>query len=406
MESERVMPDAKQGDKAHFQLFLIGLLALATGAAFLGLIWDYLIALFLAAVFSAMSAPLYRWIYERTGHSKGVAVGITLILLSVGVLLPLGAVIVLGVQQAAGVAQTTSVWLETVDIGAIEKALPGWLPFEVDVAGLGATIAQKVGQAAGQIADFFVTALSQVTRGTVTFFLNIFIMLYAMVFFLPQTSNMFQQMLIHSGLPSDVQHKLADRVVSISRATIKGTFLIGVAQGVLGGLGFWIAGLPGAAFWGCVMAVFSVIPGIGPTLVLIPGIIVLVANGHLVAAAGLAIWTGLVVTTVDNLLRPILVGRDTRMPDLLVLISTFGGLATFGAVGLVVGPVIAGLFLTVWAVFEQSLRTRGLAEEATADAAISDTASAKPDTAQPEQTHLARELETLRADLDVLKKQR
>ncbi|WP_068411805.1 AI-2E family transporter [Labrenzia sp. OB1] len=399
MENERVMPDEKQEDKAYFQLFLIGLLALATGAAFLGLIWDYLIALFLAAVFSAMSAPLYRRVFERTGHRKSVAVAITLLLLSVGVLLPLGAVIVLGVQQAAGVAKTTSAWLETVDIAAIEKTLPGWLPFEVDVAGLGATVAQKIGQAAGQIADFFVVALSQVTKGTVTFFLNIFIMLYAMLFFLPQTSNMFQQMLIHSGLPSEVQNTLADRVVSISRATIKGTFLIGVAQGVLGGIGFWIAGLPGAAFWGCVMAVFSVIPGIGPTLVLIPGIIVLAANGQLVAAAGLAIWTGLVVTTVDNLLRPILVGRDTRMPDLLVLISTFGGLATFGAVGLIVGPVIAGLFLTVWAVFEQSLRSGGFTEEASVNPSM-------PDTGPPEQTHLARELETLRAELEVLKKQR
>lgn len=392
------MPDTQQGGKRQFQLFLIGLLALATGAAFLGLIWDYLIALFLAAVFSAMSAPLYRWILARTGKHKGVAVGITLLVLSVGVLLPLGAVIVLGVQQAADVAKTTSAWFETLDVGAISKALPAWLPFEIDVAGLGAAIAQKVGQAAGQIADFFVTALSQVTRGTVSFFLNIFIMLYAMIFFLPQTTNMFKQMLIHSGLPTEVQHKLADRVVSVSRATLKGTFLIGVAQGVLGGIGFWIAGLPGAAFWGCVMAVFSVIPGIGPTLVLIPGIVVLVVNGHLIAATGLAIWTGLVVTTVDNLLRPILVGRDTKMPDLLVLISTFGGLATFGAVGLVVGPVIAGLFLTAWSVFEQSLSANGLTGQTGSETTISGTAP-------PEQAHAALEPGTMRAETDVLKEQ-
>ncbi|WP_165814610.1 AI-2E family transporter [Labrenzia sp. 011] len=343
------------------QLFVIGFVALATGAAFLGLIRDYLIALFLAAIFSALAAPFYRWIHSHTGRHQGFAVAITLTILSVGVLLPMGTVIVLGGQQAAAVAKSTSAWVETLDLAAINNGLANWLPFEVDLAGLGATITQKVGQAAGQIADFFVAALSQATKGTVSFFLNIFIMLYAMVFFLPQRTNMFQQVLAHSGLPSAIQKRLADRVVSISRATIKGTFLIGLAQGVLGGLGFWFAGLPGAAFWGCVMAVFSIIPGIGPTIVLIPGIIVLAVNEQFFPAVGLALWTGLAVTTVDNLLRPVLVGRDTRMPDLLVLVSTFGGLASFGAVGLILGPVIAGVFMTVWAVLEDTLRAGGLA---------------------------------------------
>ncbi len=399
MESGKVTKDKRQGERTRFQMGVIGFIALATGAVFLGLIGDYLIALFLAAIFSAMSAPMYRWIYDHTGRNKGLAVGLTLFGLSVGVLLPLGAVVVLGVQQATTVAKSTTAWVETVDVEALGKALPAWLPFDVDLAGLGATVTQKIGEAAGQIANFFVTALSHVTKGTASFFLSLFIMFYAMVFFLPQPTNMFQQMLVHSGLPRDVQEKLGDRVLSISRATIKGTFLIGVAQGVLGGIGFWVAGLQGAAFWGCVMAVLSVIPGIGPTLVLIPGVIVLAVNGHVIAAVGLAVWTGMVVTTVDNLLRPILVGRDTRMPDLLVLISTFGGLASFGAVGLVVGPVIAGLFMTVWAVFEHTLQANGLTEDTTPDTVSNDPAA--PETEGP-----YREIAILRAELEALKNQR
>ncbi|CTQ53754.1 putative inner membrane protein [Roseibium album] len=365
MESADIKPNGQNTDKTRFQTFLIGLTALAIGAAFLGLVWDYLIALFLASVFSAMASPLYRWIYRHLGERKNLSVGVTLFALAIGLLLPLSLIIVLGAQQAASVALEVTAWVENLDLPAIEKSLPSWIPFKVDFAQWGATIATKVGQAAGQIADFFVTALSQATRGTVRFFLNLFIMVYAMIFFLPQKTNMFIQLLAHTGLPEDTQKSLGTRVISISRATIKGTFLIGVTQGLLGGLGFWATGLSGAAFWGCVMAVLSVIPGIGPTLVLIPGVIVLAANDQYVAAVGLAVWTGLAVTTVDNLLRPILVGRDTQMPDLLVLVSTFGGLAAFGAVGLVLGPVIAGLFITIWSVLEDHLQADGLSDKPT-----------------------------------------
>jgi predicted PurR-regulated permease PerM len=365
MESADKKPNGQNTDKARFQTFLIGLTALAIGAAFLGLVWDYLIALFLASVFSAMASPLYRWIYRHLGERKNLSVGVTLLALTIGLLLPLSLIIFLGAQQAASVALEVTSWVENLDLPAIEKSLPSWIPFKVDFAEWSATIATKVGQAAGQIADFFVTALSQATRGTVRFFLNLFIMVYAMIFFLPQKTNMFIQLLAHTGLPEDTQKSLGTRVISISRATIKGTFLIGVTQGFLGGLGFWATGLSGAAFWGCVMAVLSVIPGIGPTLVLIPGIIVLAANDQYIAAIGLAAWTGLAVTTVDNLLRPILVGRDTQMPDLLVLVSTFGGLAAFGAVGLVLGPVIAGLFITIWSVLEDHLQADGLSDKPT-----------------------------------------
>jgi predicted PurR-regulated permease PerM len=156
----------------------------------------------------------------------------------------------------------------------------------------------------------------------------------------------------YSGLPPAFQTHLVDRIVSISRATIKGTLLIGFTQGVLGGIGFEVAGIPAAAFWGAVMMIGSVIPGIGPALVWVPGVIYLFATGEMASAVGLALWCGLVVSTIDNVMRPALVGKDTQMPDLLVLISTLGGLTMFGAVGLIIGPVIGGLFMTMWGLFQ------------------------------------------------------
>jgi len=355
--------NGSQSIKFRFQMFIIGLVAFAIAAAFLGLIWNYLTALFMAAVVSILAAPAYEWIYQKTGRKEPIAVALTLLGLAIGVLVPLLTIVILSANQAASVATNLTGWAKTIDLKGLEGYLPAWLPFKVDLAEISATILARITEAAGQIADFFVSVLSQATKGTVNFFLNMFIMIYAMVYFLPQKPNVFRQLLSHSALPASVQAQLSDRVVSISRATVKGTFLIGVVQGFLGGFGFWAAGLSAAAFWGCVMAVLSIIPGIGPGLVLFPGIVYLALDGNLTAATGLAIWSVLVVTTVDNFMRPILVGRDTQMPDLLVLVSTFGGLAAFGAVGLVLGPVIAGLFVTIWTVMEEYLRDDGLTDD-------------------------------------------
>lgn len=392
------MDEQTNPGRARFHTFVLTLVVLLIGALFFGLVRDYLITLFLAAIFSALAAPVYRKFFGLTGNRKNLSVALTLILLSVSVLLPSAAILVLGVQQAANVASEVSAWIERIDLAAMQRSAPDWLPFKLDLIELSATIATKAAEAAGQIANFFVGILSQATKGTAFFFLNLFILIYAMVFFLPQSPNMFRQLLGHSGLPVDVQETLSQRIISISRATIKGTFLIGILQGVLGGIGFWLFGLSGGAFWGCVMAILSVIPGVGPPLVLIPGIVVLAAAGEIWNAIGLALWTALVVTTVDNFLRPVLVGRDTRIPDLLVLISTFGGLAAFGAAGLILGPVIAGLFITVWRVFEDRLQAEGLQPNSMA-------AAAGLTPVLQEADDIPEKIKELRAELDALKKE-
>jgi len=147
---------------------------------------------------------------------------------------------------------------------------------------------------------------------------------------------------------------LMEKGTSVTRATIKGTLVIGAIQGLLGGIGLAVVGIHAAAFWGTVMMVLSVIPGIGTALVWVPAVIYLFVTGEPAYAIGLAIWSAVVVSSIDNILRPKLVGGDTQMPDLLILISTFGGLAAFGAVGLIVGPTLAAMFVTVWDIFGQT----------------------------------------------------
>ncbi|MFP6640863.1 MAG: AI-2E family transporter, partial [Myxococcota bacterium] len=172
-----------------------------------------------------------------------------------------------------------------------------------------------------------------------------------MFFFLRDGQGILEKILYYIPLKSEDELRMVEKFVTVTKATLKGTLVIGIVQGALGGAAFAVIGIEGAAFWGTVMAVLSIIPGIGTALVWIPAAIWLFVNGNNTAAIGLTIWCIAVVGTVDNLLRPRLVGRDTQMSDLLIMLSTLGGLILFGGTGLVVGPIVAALFVTVWEIY-------------------------------------------------------
>jgi len=149
---------------------------------------------------------------------------------------------------------------------------------------------------------------------------------------------------------------MLNRFTSVTRATLKGTLIIGILQGGLAGAAFAVVGITGSVFWGAIMAVLSVIPGIGSALVWIPASIVLAASGHVVKALGLAAFCTAVVGSVDNLLRPVLVGKDTQMHELLIFFGTLGGIIMFGIVGFIIGPIIAALFVTVWQIYAEAFK--------------------------------------------------
>lgn len=325
---------------------------------FLGMIRSFLIPLFMAAIVAELCRPLFRRIRNMLGGRRNPAAAATVLLIMVLVILPVIFVATIAAQQALALSRSIVSIVNTVTENAVDIDLPPWFPYRDNLGDLGPDIAGKVGDIVTALARYTVSTLSQVTRGTALFFLDTFTFLYALFFFLQMRTPVMKQILRYTGLAAATQRKIAERAVSVSRATIKGTLVIGVVQGLLGGLGFYAAGLDAPTFWGVVMGIVSIIPGIGPSLVLAIGVIYLAAIGATGAAIGLGLWAGLVVTTVDNILRPILVGRDTQMHDILILVSTFGGLGMFGAVGLVLGPVMAGLFVTIWSTLSESMMQR------------------------------------------------
>jgi predicted PurR-regulated permease PerM len=205
--------------------------------------------------------------------------------------------------------------------------------------------------AAKSAGGFVVSVLTRMTAGTATFVLNLFIMVYAMFFFFKDGRAMLESILYYVPLSRADKTRMLEQFTSITRATLKGTLLIGIIQGTLAGLGFWLAGIDGAAFWGTLMAILSILPAVGAPLVWVPAGIYLLISDRVVGGLVLMAWCAAVLAAVEYVVRPALIGTDVKMPDLLVLVGTLGGLYLFGPIGFIVGPIVCGLFLTAWDIY-------------------------------------------------------
>jgi predicted PurR-regulated permease PerM len=181
-------------------------------------------------------------------------------------------------------------------------------------------------------------------------------MLYTMFYFLIDGKTLLHKILYYIPLENKDEQQLLQRFTSVAKATIKGTLIIGIIQGALCGLGFALAGIPSPVFWGCLMAVASIIPSVGTAIVWFPALLILLLSKDIGGAIIISISCGLIAGNIDNLIRPRLVGRDTKKHDLFILFSTFGGIAMFGIFGIIIGPIIAALFVTIWEIYGKSFK--------------------------------------------------
>jgi len=206
-----------------------------------------------------------------------------------------------------------------------------------------------------------------VGQNTFQFFLGLALMVYLAFFLLRDGRALVELMIRALPLGDERERLLFAKFAEVTRATVKGNLLIAIIQGALGGLIFWILGISGALLWGVVMAIVSLLPAVGAALVWVPAAIYLAAVGDVVEAVVLTAFGVVVIGLADNLLRPVLVGRDTKLPDYIVLLSTLGGIVMFGINGFVMGPLVAALFMAFWGIF-----IREFSEEAHRPAASAD----------------------------------
>ena len=343
----------------HFQVerfrrtFLLALVALIS-IAFLWMIRPFLTPLLLAAILAGLSFPLQKKLIALTGGRVGLAAGLTILLLLFLVVGPMLGFLGIVASQAGDVTSAITPWLQKQLAASKAGDLGAQLPLPEFLAPYQTQIYSKLGELTSLVGQFLFSTVTAATRGTATFLFALFVMLYAMFFFLRDGESLLKQILYYIPLRTQDELRMVEKFVSITRATLKGSLVIGVLQGALAGFAFAVSGVPAAAFWGTVMAVLSTIPGLGAALVWIPAAGWLYVSGHAGAAAGLVVWCVTVVGMVDNLVRPRVVGRDTQMSDLMIMLSTLGGLLLFGATGLLVGPILAGLFVTVWEIYGEA----------------------------------------------------
>ncbi len=338
--------------QARFSKSFLILLAIAISIIFLLMIRRFLMAVLLAGIFSAMSQPLYKWLLRRFRGRAAPASVLTILIVLLVIVIPLTGFLGIVASQAVNVTQSVGPWVEQhiSQPGQLDRLLSR-VPYYEKLQDYQDLILTKLGELATNTGTFLVNSVTAATRGTVSFLINLFIMLYAMFFFLIDGRTILNKILYYMPLGPKEENRMVEKFISVTRATIKGTLVIGLIQGTLAGLGFFVAGIGGAAFWGTIMAVLSIIPGVGAAIVWIPGVVFLFVAGKPATAIVLAVWCGVVVGTVDNILRPRLVGKDTKMSDLLILLSTLGGILFFGAVGFIIGPIVAALFVTVWEIY-------------------------------------------------------
>ena len=344
-------------DGVRLRRILLVILAIAISLLFLWMIRDFLQVLLLAALAAGAVYPLYRGLRSRLRGRESLAAAITVFLIVMLVVIPFTAFASIVATQAVELGHTIGPWLRSQmrgasDLEGLIEAFPKLAPLRP----YRSQIYEKLGEFGGMLGGLAVGFVTQAARGAVTFFLLVFVMLYAMFFFLIGGRTLLQKILYYLPLPAEDEEKMVNRFLSVARATVKGTFVIGFVQGALGGLGFFGAGIPSAAFWATLMGVLSIIPGLGPVLVWLPAVIYLFVSRQVGAGIGLLVWCVAVVGTVDNLLRPWLVGKDAKMSDLLILLSTLGGLLMFGPVGFILGPIVAALFVTIWDIYGEAFR--------------------------------------------------
>jgi len=347
----------------RFSFFI--LLALVS-IAFISLLQGFLVALFWAVAFAILFAPLADKIRDLIGPRDSLVSVATVLVVMLAVVIPL---IGLGFAVAGETARMIDeLQRNPIDFTSATQTLRDYLPQVTDFAERNgfdpSGIYDSLSSAAMVSGQWVASNAVRAGTGTLNFTLSLFLMTYLLYFFLRDGTAIIDRLVQVLPLGDARERALFARFAQVVRATVKGTFIIGAVQGLIGGVTFALLGIDGAVLWGVLMALLSLLPAVGAALVWVPAAIMLFTQGDYVSGGVLVAVGVLVIGLADNLLRPLLVGRDTRMPDYLILLATLGGLGTFGVSGMVIGPLIAALFITVWEMFEASfsIQEDGVAE--------------------------------------------
>lgn len=331
--------------------FLLVLLLILT-VAFGLVVAPFLAAILWAVIAAILFVPLHHRLLRRMpGRPNGSAL-LTLLLIVAMVIVPAIILMLSLVQEATDFyGRVQSGAINFADLfQRFQAALPDWAAAGLRRLGLTdfETAADRLGTGIAASFQTLASQAFQIGQGAFSFIVSLGVMLYLTFFLIRDGERLTERLMEATPLRPAQRQALFRQFVLVIRATIKGSIVVAIVQGLIGGVVFWLIDIRGAILWGVLMGAFSLLPAVGTGIVWVPIAIYLLATGAIWQAIVLIFCGVFVIGLVDNILRPILVGRDTRMPDYVVLITTLGGLELFGFNGIIVGPVIAALFIAIW----------------------------------------------------------
>ncbi len=329
-------------------------LLLAGTLAFVWMVQDFLQPVFWAVLLASLFNAVQLRLSQRLGNRPSLSALLVLLLILLIVILPLFFVGITVAREALSLYQR-------IDSGEVDMRAPlhwvvGALPVAnglLDQAGFDANkVSEWLTTAAVTVSRFIASRALSIGQNTLGFAVQFLVMMYLVFFFLRDGTVLIERLVRALPLGDQRERRLFRRFADVSRATLKGTVVVGVVQGALGGVALALVGIDGAALWGVAMTILSVLPAVGASIIWIPAAIWLFASGAVVKGVVLVV-AGVAIGFVDNILRPILVSRETQMPDYVILLSTLGGITAFGLSGFVIGPIIAALCVAGWEMFAE-----------------------------------------------------
>src|SRR5882757_3432863 len=349
-------PTRRVVQRIEHQGFL--LLLTAVTLAFAWVLYPFYGAVLWAVVVAVLFAPVYRRLLQSMQGRPSLAAAVTVLIIIAMVILPLAMIAASLVQEASSLV--TKIQSGEYNLGSylqrIFDALPAWATGLIERFNLTDLSALREKLTSGLMTGGQLLAPQALSIGmnTFDFVIRLGLMLYLLFFLLRDGKALAEG--IREAIPLRGEQKAAlfNRFADVVRATVKGGILVAMAQGTLGGIAFWFLGIHAALLWAVLMAFLSLLPAIGAGLAWVPVAIYLLATGALWQGVSLILYGVLVIGLVDNLLRPFLIGKDTKLPDYVVLISTLGGIEVFGLNGFIIGPLIAAIFMVTWEIFSAS----------------------------------------------------
>lgn len=340
---------------SQFTRGTILILLIIASIGFVPMIYLFLVPIGLASTLATISYPIYKWLHRHLWKNKIIASFTCCFVLILGVLLPLYIVVHLAFNQLISVFPTMIPWVKNFMNTWQEQAIVKWfiqtpignyLFYQVNLESIGRDVLKNLTSLASII-------VNRTYTGVFGLAFDLGFTIFMLFYFYMDGVRIVNYLKSIVPIKASYKQMLVDRFVRISRATILGTIILGLIEGFVGALTLLIFGVKGWLFWGFVMVILSILPIVGVSTVLVPAGVIQILLGNIWQGIGILITLFVLFGNLENFLRPRIVGSSARMHDLIILISTIGGLSIFGITGFIIGPIIAALFLTVLDIYKE-----------------------------------------------------